>query len=102
MENENYQCLVTKKRMQTKTALLASIFALSMAATTAHAYFETQTFTGATSGGILTFEATSQFLTITIDNTSLFSGVITGAVFNVTQDITSASLFSFTDGNSND
>ncbi len=99
------QNIFTSNAKRTKSAVLAGLFAFSITAPTVHAYFEQQDFWGATtqSGGTLTFEDTApQQLTITIDNTSDFSGIITGAVFNITQDITSASLLSLTDGNGND
>ncbi len=94
-----------QKTQHAKAAILAGIFTASMAAASVHAYFEQQDFFGATSqsGGILTFEDTApQILTITVDNTSNFSGIITGFVFNVSDTITSATLLSLTDGNGND
>ncbi|SEN02700.1 PEP-CTERM sorting domain-containing protein [Nitrosomonas marina] len=96
---------VTNKAKRIKAALVAGVFGLSATAGGVHAYFEQQDFWGAgtQSGGILTFEDTAaNQLTITIDNTSNFSGIITGAVFNISQDILAASLVSLTDGNGND
>lgn len=97
--------LVINKANRVKATVLAAIFGLSITAGAVHAYIEQQDFWSDTteSGGILTFEDTAaQELTIGIDNTSDWSALITGAVFNIQQDITSASILSFTDGDGTD
>lgn len=96
---------VTNKIKRVKAAVLASFFGLSLMGGAVHAYLEQQDFwsDSTESGGILTFQDTaSQQLSITIDNTSDHSAIITGAVFNIQQDITSASLLSVTDGTGTD
>jgi len=105
MKKEIDRNLIVKKVSQSKAALMASIFALSVTSTAAHAYTELQSFFGAgsQSGGDITFTDTApNTLQITFDNTSLFSGIITGLVFNIADNIDNASITSFVDGNGND
>lgn len=103
MEKETGQNLVVKKVPQSRAAIMAGIFALSAASTAAHAYTEVQNFTGVDSGGIITFQDIApNTLQITFDNTSLYSGIITGLVFNISDNINNASITSFLDGNGND
>lgn len=95
------------KSLKNKVAGIASAVALAMTASAAYAYVETQNFWGTTSqsGGIVTFTnegVGANQLKITFDNTSNFSGIITGIVFNITQNINNASVLSFVDGNGTD
>lgn len=92
------------KSLKNKMAGVASAVAIAMSASAAYAYVETQNFWGTTSqsGGIVTFSnegVGANQLKITFDNTSNFSGIITGIVFNITQNINNASVLSFVDGN---
>lgn len=104
--------VILKKIAEGKITMLASIFALSMAASATQAYVEQQEFTSGINGGVVTFTnegVGANQLKITFDNTSLNNNVgpndylnsslITGIVFNITQDINSASILSFEDKN---
>lgn len=95
------------KSIKNKVAGITSAVALAMTASAAYAYVETQNFWGAgsQSGGTVTFSnegVGANQLKITFDNTSNFSGIITGIVFNITQDVNNASVLSFVDGNGTD
>ncbi len=101
------------KSFKNKVAGVASAVAIAMSASAAYAYVETQSFwhdftdsnTISQSGGIVTFSnegVGANQLKITFDNTSNFSGIITGIVFNITQNINNASVLSFVDGNGTD
>lgn len=95
------------KSLKNKVAGIASAVALAMTASAAFAYVETQNFWGTStqSGGIVTFTnegVGANQLKVTFDNTSDFSGIITGIVFNITQNINNASVLSFVDGNGTD
>ena len=88
-----------------RATVFASAAAIVLGAGIANAALISQTFVDGTDGGIVTFDDDlgGNQLRITFDNTStLYSPLITGVVFNVLQDINTATVSSFTDGSGND
>ncbi len=91
--------------MVCEKALRISLVAAALAGSgVANATLISQTFLDGVQGGIITYDDNlgSNQLRLTFDNiSSMWNGAITGLVFNVTTDITTASVVSFTDGNGN-
>jgi|GEM_PF-7109890 len=86
-----------------RLSLVAAALALAGSGV-ANATLISQTFVDGVEGGIVTYDDESGLnqLRLTFDNTSSsWNGAITGIVFNVTTDISAASVVSFKDGNNN-
>lgn len=94
----------TKIKIVCGKALRISLVAAALALAgsgVANATLISQTFVSGAEGGIVTYDDNlgSNQLRLTFNNTSsLWNGAITGIVFNVTTDISAASVLSFKDG----
>lgn len=95
----------TRSQSTLRRVSAVGALALALASTgVVNATLISQSFTQGYEGGIVTFDDNlgGNQLRITFDNTSsMWNGVITGVVFNVTADINAATMMSFVDGDGN-